>query len=180
MQRTRRALRDALVELILERGWDEVSVQDVCERADVGRSTFYMHFADKEELLVSGFDDLRQAGPRAVRDPGRRAPRVLGFARGLIEHAHENQRLVPRAWSASAAARRCRGASASWCVELVREDLLAAPPSGPAKEAAVHFLAGALLELLTWWVDTKNPLEAAEVERLFLRMAAPALRVAQA
>ena len=59
--RTRRTLREALVQLILQRGWEKVSVLEVCERADVGRSTFYTHFADKEELLLSGFDDLRQA-----------------------------------------------------------------------------------------------------------------------
>src|SRR5688572_21269164 len=91
--RTRRTLRNALVELILERGWDEVSVQDVCERADVGRSTFYMHFADKEELLFSGFDDLRKEVRAQLAAQGDAGPRVLGFARGLLEHAHENQRL---------------------------------------------------------------------------------------
>ena len=56
--RTRRQLRTALINLILERGWDAVSVSDVCARADVGRSTFYAHFADKEELLFSGFEEL--------------------------------------------------------------------------------------------------------------------------
>jgi AcrR family transcriptional regulator len=60
IERTRRTLREALIALILERGWDDISVQDVCNRADVGRSTFYTHFADKEELLVGGFDDLRK------------------------------------------------------------------------------------------------------------------------
>src|SRR5690242_18297174 len=59
IQRTRRLLHEAILELIHERGWDAITVQDVCERADVGRSTFYVHFADKEELLVSGFGQLR-------------------------------------------------------------------------------------------------------------------------
>src|SRR5687768_13088670 len=59
--RTRRQLRDALVASILERGWEAVSVTDVCERAEIGRSTFYVHFADKEELLLSGFDELHAA-----------------------------------------------------------------------------------------------------------------------
>ncbi len=178
VQRTRRALRDALIALLLERGWEDTSVEQVCERADVGRSTFYTHFADKEELLVGGFDDLRRALREGLgRSPGPAQP--LGFARGLIEHAGENERLfraIVGKRSGQAVLRRFR----ELIVEMVREDLSAAPPSGPAREAAVHFIAGALLELLTWWVDTRNPLEAAQVERLFLRMAAPALRVAQA
>ena len=49
VQRTRDSLRAAFVALMAERGWDRVSVQDVCDRANVGRSTFYTHFADKEE-----------------------------------------------------------------------------------------------------------------------------------
>ena len=53
--RTRRALRESLSSLVMERGWSAVSVQEICERADIGRSTFYLHYADKDELLLSGF-----------------------------------------------------------------------------------------------------------------------------
>jgi len=77
---------------MLERSCDEISVQDVCDKADVGRSTFYTHFADKEELMAGGFEDLRRmlrAG-LAERPDGKVR---LGFARGMIDHAHDNQRL---------------------------------------------------------------------------------------
>ena len=66
MQRTRRALRDAFHALMAERGWDNVSVQSICERADIGRSTFYMHYDSKEQLLEGGLDDLRQVLRRSV------------------------------------------------------------------------------------------------------------------
>src|SRR5262245_12636405 len=52
VQRTRRLLHEALISLILERGYDAVSVRDVVQRAGVGRSTFYTHFSDLEEVLV--------------------------------------------------------------------------------------------------------------------------------
>ncbi|TMA41176.1 MAG: TetR/AcrR family transcriptional regulator [Deltaproteobacteria bacterium] len=88
--RTREALRDALIALMVERGWDEVGIRDVCARASVGRSTFYTHFADKEELLLSGYDDLR----RMLRSVGRGDSRKpLAFTRGLFEHAHDNKRM---------------------------------------------------------------------------------------
>ena len=45
--------------MVIENEWDEITVQRLCERADVGRSTFYTHFADKEDVLLSGFDELR-------------------------------------------------------------------------------------------------------------------------
>ena len=53
--RSKRALRDALIELMEERSFDGFSVNDLCERADLNRGTFYNHFRDKDDLL-SGAD----------------------------------------------------------------------------------------------------------------------------
>jgi AcrR family transcriptional regulator len=50
-QRTRHQLGRALVGLVEEKRFDDITVQDVIDRADVGRSTFYTHFRDKEDLL---------------------------------------------------------------------------------------------------------------------------------
>jgi len=58
VRRTRQLLRDALMELTLERGYDRVTVQDILDKADVGRSTFYAHYRDKDDLLVSEFEAL--------------------------------------------------------------------------------------------------------------------------
>src|SRR3954453_2919872 len=88
--RTRKNLRTALVTLILERGWDATSVMDVCGRAAVGRSTFYLHFADKEDLLVSGFDDLLEELQVHRRSA---AAGSFAFVEALIEHARDNTRL---------------------------------------------------------------------------------------
>ncbi len=177
VRRTRRVLREALVGLLVERGWDAVSVQDVCDRADVGRSTFYTHFADKEELLLGGFDDLRKALRAELAEaPG--PPRPLAFARGLIEHAHQNQRLF-RALvgkrSGQVVLRRFR----DLVLDLVREDMAGAGSADAGRELAIHFVAGAFLEVLTWWLEGRTTLSAADVERSFSRMASPALQVAR-
>ncbi len=60
VQRTKRTLREALIALILDKGYDQVTVQDIIDRADVGRSTFYAHFENKDKLLLSGFEDMRE------------------------------------------------------------------------------------------------------------------------
>lgn len=57
-QRTRQALGDALVELMMEKGYEAVSIKEIIERANVGRSTFYTHFTDKDDLFVSQLDRL--------------------------------------------------------------------------------------------------------------------------
>jgi len=51
-ERTRRLLRDALMELIVEKGYEAITIQDITERANVARPTFYLHYKDKDELLL--------------------------------------------------------------------------------------------------------------------------------
>lgn len=58
--RTRALLRDALMALIVEKGYDAVSIQDITDRADVARTTFYLHFKDKDELLFEGMREIYQ------------------------------------------------------------------------------------------------------------------------
>jgi AcrR family transcriptional regulator len=57
-RRTRALLRKALMELIVEKGFDAISVQEIAERADVSRATFYLHYADKEELLSKSMQEV--------------------------------------------------------------------------------------------------------------------------
>lgn len=52
VRRTRRLLHRSLIELMLERGYARITVQDILDRADVGRSTFYSHYRDKDDLLA--------------------------------------------------------------------------------------------------------------------------------
>ena len=59
IQRTRQLLQGALLSLIQEKGFESLSVQDIIDRANVGRATFYAHFQNKEDLLASGIDGLR-------------------------------------------------------------------------------------------------------------------------
>jgi len=175
VQRTRRTLREALLSLILERGWEDFSVQDVCDRADVGRSTFYTHFADKEELLVSGFDDLRRALRGQLAAPAG-SERPFRFARGLIEHACENVRLF-RALVGKRSGQVVLRKFRELVLDLVREDLANLGAAAPASEAAEHFVAGGFLELLTWQIEARRLSEPEEMERLFLQMATPVVEV---
>jgi AcrR family transcriptional regulator len=174
VQRTRHALRDALVALILERGWDGFGVQELCERANVGRSTFYTHFADKEELVAGNFDDLRAflREQLVASGPGPASP--LAFARGLIQHGHEQRRLflaIVGKKSGLFVQRRFR----DLVLGLVREDLGGLLPAGPRRDAVVAFVAGAFLELLIWSLETKSPPSPEETDALFRELVEPVL-----
>ena len=164
--RTRRALREALVDLLAERGWDGFTVQDICDRADVGRSTFYLHFADKEELVGGSLEDLG----RVLRAHAAGTGRPLAFTYGLIEHALDQRRLflvVVGKESGHVVQRKFR----AMVLQLVGEDLAASQPAGPHRDAVVAFLAGALLEFLAWALESRTPLTAAELDAMFHRLA---------
>src|SRR2546430_3492518 len=90
VQRTRKLLQDALVSLMIEKGYEATTVQDIIDRANVGRATFYAHFADKETLLVSRLEDLRamlahQQQHALTTRGGLRAPH-LAFSLAMLEH----------------------------------------------------------------------------------------------
>src|SRR5260370_41682574 len=95
--RTRKLLDDALHDLIVEKGYEAVTVQDIIDRANVGRSTFYAHYTDKQQLLFSHFADLEAhlaEQQRLVRaksaDP---VERVFGYSLAMFQHAEEDRRL---------------------------------------------------------------------------------------
>ena len=176
-QRTRRALRDALLSLLVEKGWDELSVQDICARADIGRSTFYLHFPSKEELLIGSLDDLRNTlkSACASTDTNAKVVQPLAFLRGLLDHIHEQQRLCRSVFgrrSAHAIQVRFR----EMVTKLIAESLTMVSPAGWKRDAATSYLAGALVDLLSWWIDGRPMRSIDEVERFYLELAMPAIR----
>jgi AcrR family transcriptional regulator len=175
--RTRAILRDALVSLIIERGWDATSIQDVCDRAEVGRSTFYTHFADKEDLLLAGFDDLRSMLKEAARS-NELAGRPFGFTRPLLEHAAENQRLF-RALVGKRSGQTVQRRFFELVVHLTRDELATTMGTGSRLDATVQYVTGALVQLVMWWVDMRKPMAAAELDAIFLRLTRPVLAAAR-
>src|SRR5260370_6047850 len=89
--RTRRALHEALISLILRKGYDGITIQEIIDEADVGRATFYAHYRGKEDLLRGGFEALRaelKAARRAASSKrGAEQDGPLTFSLAMFEHA---------------------------------------------------------------------------------------------
>ena len=166
--RTRTALTQALIELLLQRGWEAIGVGELCARADVSRSTFYLHFSNKEELLESGFAALRAAIQPAG---GRRKPGgPLAFIDALAAHLYENRR----------AALAIIGAKGSGIVRerfrllllnMIRDDL---GRGRAADHTLAHFLSGGFVALAGHLLAVKAS-RAGDLAEAFHSMALPLL-----
>lgn len=184
VKRTRAVLRDALMELILEKGYEAITVQDITDRANVGRSTFYTHFLDKQALLETGLEELHEflaqqlVVPAAANGTNRRA---LSFSLSMFQHA-EGHRRIYRAMVDKQSGVVVRQQLQRVLTDLVREDLRALVPStGSAPvplEVAVQYSASAFLGLLTWWLDQKVPCPPEEMDRLFRSLTLPGITAA--
>jgi len=182
VQRTEGLLRGALLSLIQEKGFEALSVQDIIDRANVGRATFYAHFDNKDDLLASGFDGLRASLRARQREAlargGSLDERVFGFSLDLFVHTGEH-REVFRAMVGRPSGAAVEQILRRIIVELIRDDVKAALPRDGGtvpRDGLVQFLAGALFGLLMWWMDGRMRVPPGELNTLFRRLATPALK----
>jgi AcrR family transcriptional regulator len=154
-------LRQALLELIALRAWQRIRVGEICARAKVARSTFYQHFAHKEELLLSGFDELKQQLSPASLRPEKR--RVLAFLPGLVAHAAENRRMFLKLVGCGAGALPTYHFR-MFVLEMAQEDLFGGkrPPSA-SELLRARYVAGGIAEVLMWWLQDAPSLSGEEI-----------------
>lgn len=173
--RTRNALHDALMSLVLRKGYDAVTIQDILDEADVGRSTFYSHYAGKDELLRDGFRRLR-AELGAARAAGVNKPgKPSSFTLALFEHARDYKR-VYRALIGSRGSSIVLHEIRRVLTELVRKDAGVRARAGVPADLRVQFVVGALLTVLTWWLEKRPGLAPSEVDAMFRRLMTGAAR----
>jgi AcrR family transcriptional regulator len=182
IQRTRQALHKALITLILERGYEAVTIKEVVARANVGRSTFYAHYPSKEDLLTAELETLRAtlaAEQRAaLARQGGVSERGLGFSRALFEHV-QDYRDVYRALVGERGASIMIARMRALFTQLVRKELseLVPPPArgDVPRSALVQFVVGSLMSILTWWLDGRSDLKPAQADAIFRRLTVPAI-----
>jgi AcrR family transcriptional regulator len=182
VERTRQLIRTAFRSLLEERGYEALTVQEIIDRANVGRATFYAHFDNKDELFASGFDELRaslKARQRAALSRGGDiGERVFGFSHEMFVHANE-YRGVFHAMMGKQSGAVVQRLLQKLLVDLVRDDVKAATEGGATSavtiEAVAQFIAGGLFGLLVWWLNARPRLSPAEVNALFRQLALPSL-----
>lgn len=187
--RTRRQLRDALMELILERGYNAVTIEDITERADLGRTTFYLHYHDKDELLVKSLEEIaaelkiqiEQSANRKEEMVTRIYPISIVFRH--VELNRDLYRIILQGEGGAQVANRIRDMIEETAIEFFARHMsgfMSAPPGLPKGVMAGYF-ASAMMGFVQLWLEKELPYtgdEAADLFRLlFFRGAARMLNL---
>lgn len=171
------SLRLALTELIIEKHYDTITVQDIIDRANVGRSTFYTHFRDKEDLLIG--DWKKFLGLIAAHididgiDGGHIAP-IEGLMMHLKDYHAFYRALVRSGKIERLFATGIEHLAAKIEEKVNKREKLAGRISVPPAICS-HYLALQIFGLLKWWLDHNMPYPPAEMDRIFHALVGPGM-----
>lgn len=172
-ERTRRQLKEAAIALILEKGYENVTIDNIVEKADVGKGTFYLHFKDKESLvwdtILEGIEKVQVEADRWFR--GRTDMEYYGF-RVAFEYADQNRGLFQIMFGKYGYLGLTERVK-QYLVKEIEQEIRARtafrdrelPP-----DFAAEYVAGALTQTLVWWLETPNPYNPAQMARMFYQM----------
>ena len=169
-QRTRQALGDAFVELLMEKGYDALSIKDVIERANVGRSTFYSHYADKDELFIGQLDRLMdllsQHVPQAHEEKNPFFPSL-----GLLQHIKQQQKLYRILTWGTGVEVLTRHLQKSMTEKIEQRLSQSGQNYKIPTPIIANFLAGSFLSLVKWWLDNKLAYSPEQMDEMFQNLA---------
>ena len=180
VQRTRTLLHDALAALVHEKPYDDIVVQEILARADVGRSTFYTHYRDKDELLDRGIGKMLRLDAPPPERWSCATDRVLRFSLPFLEHIEQhraNGALPMDARGAAAIHDHLRRVLETALTDELRVELRRCPAPRaddvPADLLARH-VAGTFVLTLGWWLE--HPTRSArDVDAHFRALVVPPL-----
>jgi AcrR family transcriptional regulator len=176
VQRTKASLHDALIGLAREKPYPSIAVKDILNRANVGRSTFYAHFRDKDDLLESGIYEVVQSvrgrlGAQSTID------RLLAFSLPLLKHIDEHRHAAgPEMKREGRLVMHARLGEA--LRNLIADDLsvfLARSKQGAPVDLVAQHVASTFVLVLNWWVETDRGLTPASVDARFRSLVVPTL-----
>jgi AcrR family transcriptional regulator len=185
VQKTRHALQEAFIDLILEKGYNAVMLQDILDRANVGRSTFYAHYRDKEDLLANCFQGLHdvfeghaqfaQARSMTGEPPSGTPIIFLPTVLAYVQNEHRLFKALLGKRSGGPQVREVQDFMLKYARGMVKTITRASLPAYQV-EATAQYLSNTLLVMLIWWVDNDLPCSAEELYTLMLRLIEPGLK----
>jgi AcrR family transcriptional regulator len=171
IERTRNLLGDALVALLHERNLEDITVQHVLDRAGVGRSTFYAHFTDKDDLFLSDVEDFFELCSGLLKRHNASPKRLLPVQE-VFAHIRDMRQFYT-AVVRSGKINDVKALGLGFFARSIDERLQnAGVKLDPLQRSAKSYaLAGSFFSLLDWWIDKGMKTDPKEMDRIFHQMA---------
>lgn len=178
--KTRQAIHEALLSLMQEKQYNKITIQDIIDRANVGRSTFYSHFATKDELLLSSVEHLFEMLDKYLKDytgSDGDKQRMIPVAE-LFDHIRENSRIIKGLMKAEGADLFFDKVQAYWNSKIEGYLLSRLPekkePKVPVAILTNH-ISGTLISLLKWWINNKMKYTPTQMDQYFQQLIDPCI-----
>lgn len=172
--RTRQLVLDALLALIREQGYDSITVQEIIDRANIGRSTFYAHFKDKDDLLIQGLNDIIHSLVAELDIAATHSALNLHLpiicVEPLFRHAEEEFKLHRAIFGSQGIhiiIHRIRKHLSEHIQEKLEQLYGSDPGAGMPLELLAFHLASTAMNLLRWWLDNNRPYSPQDMDRYF-------------
>jgi AcrR family transcriptional regulator len=182
VQRTRELLQKALIELISELGYDAITIQDIVDRANIGRTTFYLHYSRKDELLMNcheaivsefHFGPLHPLSREELLSP--EAPPGMTSAYRHLEDGRALLYSIFQGKESLLILRRIR----DWSAQEIEANLRAAFTEAESTirlDVLANYLAGAQIALVQWWLEKRQSYMPENLAQTFHRLQRAAIR----
>lgn len=178
-QRTREQLERALTELMVEKPYDSISVQDITDRANVGRTTFYAHFQSKTDLfLTTHFNIVARLGQDSVTLDELLAQEPPAYFVKFLEYIagdRVTQLNLTMSQDLSIIIRSMRQHVAGIIERCLREKFSEKSSQMPF-DVLANYLGGAQMELVSWWLESRSTISPQELASYYQRMQRSVLR----
>lgn len=178
--KTRRLLQDALFSLLQEKQYNKITIQDILDRADVGRSTFYSHYGTKDDLLFSSIEHLLEMLKQSIieyLDKQENTTRLLPVTE-LFDHIKENSRIIKGMLKTDSSELFFQKVQDYWnksIEEYLQTKLpVNTQPMLPLVILTNH-ITSTLISLLKWWLNNKMLYSPAQMDEYFQLLINPCI-----
>lgn len=179
IEKTRTAIYQALSDLLQEKKYANITIQEIIDRANVGRTTFYQHFTDKDTLLSSCIETIFESFSEHLTEqvPPEHESRLIPVAE-LFTHIQENSRLINGILMSDSGELLFDKFKSYWS-QKIKPYLLEHLPKGQQPKVPIdiltNYVTSTLIELLRWWIKSDRKYTPEQMEQYLFALILPSV-----
>ena len=166
--RTRRLLAAALVELVSEKPYEDISIRDITERADIGYATFFRHYDGKDNLMLEVFDDIVQELESLLDRRGGEFFEQEGQL--IFQHVADHAALYRGILNSLQFTRKLRQQLSEFVLNHMKAHVTDSTALTMPIEVGAHHMVSSILGLIDWWLSNHDTISVEDMAKIYDRL----------